>query len=173
MQFRRTLLVASLALRVALAQTLGDELRSKITAVHYAPLAEAARIQGDVHLKVAAGVVTVLSGHPLLAGTAFQSAKSFGSMQGETDIDVTYHFVLVDTATSVPTWVTVKRGNALERAILRMFGLKTEKVILDYQCQEGDRPTNDLKVSGATIEVWVYGRSRCLQTQAAEVLARR
>jgi hypothetical protein len=43
-------------------------------------------------------------------------------------LDVNCHFVLVHTTTSVPPPVTVERGNALERIVLRMFGRKTEKV---------------------------------------------
>ena len=170
---RTTCLVALLSVHAALAQISAAESRSKIIDVHYPRLAEYARILGDVHLKLAAGLVSVLSGHPLLAPTAVESAKLLGSIQGQTDIDLIYHFVLVDTARSVPTWVAVKRGNAFERAILRMFGFKAEKVVLDYQCQEGDPPASDLKVSGTTIEIWVYGRTHCLQTQAAELLARR
>jgi hypothetical protein len=35
-----------------------------------------------------------------------------------------------------------------------MFGFKTEKVVLEYQCQqEGAPPANDLKISGATGEI--------------------
>jgi hypothetical protein len=111
----------------ASAQTPEDRLRSKIEAVHYAPLAEQARIQGDVHLNVKSGMVTLLSGHPILAPIAVESAKACGSIQGKTDLGMTYHFVLVDTATNVP--ITVPRGNAFERAVLRMFGLKTVKVV--------------------------------------------
>jgi hypothetical protein len=125
MPFRTALAVKFLVVGAALAQTPEDVLRSQIATARYAPLAEQARIQGDVHLKLNSGVVTVLSGHPLLAPIAVDSAKTFGPVQGRTELDVMYHFVLVDT--SVPTSTIVKRGNALERAVLRMFGLKTEK----------------------------------------------
>ena len=114
-------------------------------------------------------MVTLLSGHPILAQIGVESAKAFGSIQSETNLDVTYHFVLVDTATSVPTSMTVPRGNVFERAVLRMFGFKTEKVVIEYRCQEGVPPANDLKIAGAAIEIWVYGRTRCLQTEAAFV----
>lgn len=158
---------------MASAQTPEDGLRSEIKAVHYAPLAEQARIQGDVHLNVKSGVVTLLSGHPILAATAVESAKAFGSIQGQTDLDITYHFVLVDTATSVRTSIVVPRGNAFERAVLRMFGLKTEKVVVDYQCQEGVPPVNEFKIAGAVIEIRIFGRTRCLQTEAATFVAKR
>jgi hypothetical protein len=113
MPFRIALAVKFLVVGEALAQTPEDVLRSQIATARYAPLAEQARIQGDVHLKLNSGVVTVLSGHPLLAPIAVESAKAFGPVQGRTELDVTYHFVLIDT--SVLTSTMVKRGNALER----------------------------------------------------------
>jgi hypothetical protein len=172
MQFRTALVIALLSVCAAYAQIPNEELRSKITGVPYSRLAEAARIQGDVHLILNSGVVTVLSGHPLLAPTAVESAKLLGSIQGETDLDVTYHFVIADTITNVATPITVKRGNALERAILRIFGLKTEKVVLEYRCQ-GVAPANDVEVTGQIIEIWVYGKTSCLETETANLVAQR
>lgn len=169
MRFRRPFVVTLLLVGAASGQTPEDGFRSTIQAVHYAPLAEHARIQGDVHLNVKSGVVTLLSGHPLLAPIAVESAKAFGSIQGKTDVDITYHFVLVDTATGVP--VTVPRGNAFERAVLRVFGLKTVKVV--YRCQEGAPPANDLKITGAVIEIWIFGGTHCLTTEAATLVAKR
>jgi hypothetical protein len=169
MPFRAALAVTFLVVGAALAQTPEDGLRSQIATARYAPLAEQARIQGDVHLKLNSGVVTVLSGHPLLAPIAVESAKAFGPVQGSTEFDVTYHFVLVDT--SVLTSTIVKRGNALERAVLRVLGLKTEKVV--YGCQEGIPPANDVKLAVPVIEIWIYGGTHCLQTQAATLVARR
>jgi hypothetical protein len=168
MRFRR-LFVVALVVGAASAQTSEDALRSEIKAVRYAPLAEQARIQGDVHLNVKSGVVTLLSGHPILAPIAVGSAKAFGSIQGKTDFDMTYHFVLVDAATGVP--VTVPRGNAFERAVLRMFGLKTVKVV--YRCQEGAPPANDLKIAGAVVEIWIFGRTRCATFDAATLVTKR
>ena len=169
MRFRRLFVVALVLVWAASAQTPEDGLRSKIEAVHYARLAEQARIQGDVHLNVKSGVVTLLSGHPILAPIAVESAKAFGSIQGKTDVDMTYHFVLVDTTTNVP--ITVPRGNAFGRAVLRVFGLKTVKVV--YGCQEGAPPANDLKIADAVIEIWIFGRTRCLQTESATLVAKR
>ena len=169
MRFRRPFAVAFVLVGAASAQTPEDGLRSKITAVRYAPLAEQARIQGDVHLDVESGVVTILSGHPLLAPIAVESAKALGSIQSKTDFDMTYHFVLVDAATGVP--VTVPRSNSFGRAVLRLFGLKTVKVV--YRCQEGDPPANDLKIAGAVIEIWIFGTPHCLMTEAATLVAKR
>jgi hypothetical protein len=167
---RSTLSVAVLLASSALAQTPEDELRSQIKAVRYPPLAEQARIQGDVHLKLDSRAAQVLSGHPLLAPIAVESAKQFVSILGKAEIDVTFHFVFVDTTTSVRT--SVKRGNAFERAFLRMFGMKTEKV--QNRCEEGIAPVSDLKVEDRNIEVWIYGKMwLCLQTETSTHVARR
>src|SRR5579862_1476507 len=124
MQLRRAFAIGILIVAPVLAQTSEDGLRPRIATIQYPPLCAMARIQGDVHLNLNSGVVTVLSGHPLLARTAADTAKELGLIQGKSELDVTYHFVLVDT-TDVPTSVTVKRGgDALERAVLRLFGLK-------------------------------------------------
>ena len=148
-------------------------MRAKVATVHYPPLAESARIQGDVRLEVNSGVVTLVSGHLLLAPLAIDNAKTLGSIPGQTKVDITYHFVIVDTTTSVPTSTTVKRGNALERAILRVLGVKTEKVVHSYRCEEGVAPASDIKTEGAVIEIWVYGRTLCLRTDTATLVARR
>jgi hypothetical protein len=173
MQLRNAFIIVLVLAGAVSAQTAEDGLRSKIEPIHYAPLAEQARIQGDVHLSVNSGVVTLLAGHPLLARVAMESAEAFRSIQDETNLDVTYHFVIVDTAKGVPTSMTVPRGNVLERAVLRMFGFKTEKVVIDYRCQEGAPPANDLKIAGAVIEIWIYGRSRCLETETSTFVAKR
>ena len=67
-----------------LVQTTEDRLRSQIANVRYVPLARQARIQGDVHLKLNSGVITVLSGHPLFTPLAVESTKEFGTIQGRT-----------------------------------------------------------------------------------------
>jgi hypothetical protein len=166
-------MATSLVIGTASAQIPGDVLRSKIGSVRYAPLAEQARIQGDVHLDLKSGVVTVLSGPPLLAPIAAESAKSFALFQGGADIDVTYHFVLVETVKTVRAPVVVKRGDAVDRFLLRLFGFTTEKTVLVDRCEEGDPPPNDLKLSGADVEIWVYGRTHCLQTVMGTVVAQR
>jgi hypothetical protein len=172
MQFRKTCTLGCLFVCAGLAQREGD-LRAKVATVHYPPLAESARLQGDVRLEVNSGVVTLISGHPLLAPLAVDNAKTLGSIQGQTKVDLTYHFVIVDTTTSVPTTTTVKRGNALERAILRVLGVKTEKVVHSYRCEEGVAPATDITTEGAAGEIWVYGRTFCLQTDTATLVARR
>jgi hypothetical protein len=174
MQFKMSFALAVIFAGAAFAQTPADELKSKTGNVLYPPLAKAARIQGDVHIHLNSGVLTLLSGPPLLVRTAVENAKTFGSILRRGTVDVTYHFVFAGGGTTtVLTPVTVKRGNAVGRAVLRMFGLKTEKVVLEHQCRTSDAPASDLKISGTTIEIWVYGRDGCLMTEAATLIARR
>jgi hypothetical protein len=155
------------------AQIPEDELRSRAAGARYLPLAEVARIQGDVRIHVNSGMVTVLSGHPLLAQTAVENAKSISSLPGAENVDVTYHFLFTNTTIIlVPTPVTVKRGNVLERPVLRMFGRKTEKVIIDYPCVSVP-PPNDVWISGSLVEIWIYGREFCAQPEQATLLAQR
>jgi hypothetical protein len=171
---RSALLLLPLAFLGAIrAQTPEQALRSQIMGVHYAPVAEAARVQGTVHLNLKSNVVTLLSGPPVLTRTAVASARALGLAEPEANLDITYHFVLVNTAISVARSITVPRGNAFERAIWRMFGLKTERVIVDYSCQEGVSPPNDFTIAGSTIEIWIYGRSRCLMIETATLVANR
>ena len=107
---RAIIVVASLLATTATAQSPEDGLKSKIATIRYPPLAEQVRFQGDVHFKLSSGVVTVISGHPLLAKTAEESARGFASLLGTTDVDVTYHFVFADTTISVPRSRVVTRG---------------------------------------------------------------
>ena len=172
-QLDRTATLACLFVGAVFAQSNEEVLRSRLMSVHYAPLAEQARIQGDVRLSLNGGVVTLISGHPLLAPVAVYSAKALGSIQSATNLDMTYHFVIVDSAKSVPTSTIVKRGNALERVVLRVFGLKTEKVVHGYQCQSGVAPANDVRVNGTVIEISVYRRTFCLMPETATLVARR
>ena len=168
--FKPTFLAVLVPLWTAFAQIPEAELRPKVNAAQYGALAESARLQGDVHLAVEAGQVTVISGHPLLAQAAVENAKSFATP--DRTLEMTYHFALIETV-SVPAPVVVNRGNAFERAILRLFGRKTQKVVLENRCQQGTAPPNDLKVSVSAVEVWIYGRSRCLMTVTTDLVAQR
>ena len=171
MRLRKICTIGCLLVSTALAQT-EDALRSRIATVHYSPFAEHARIQGDVRLQVTDGLVRLVSGHPLLAPLAIENAKTFGSTQGQPSFDVTYHFVLVDTSTHTPATMTVKRGNAFERAVLRVFGFKTEEVVQFSVCESGVAPPNNIKTDGAVIEIWVHGRIlSCPEPDAAALVA--
>ena len=115
MRFKGVPTIPLLLVASAFAQIPETDGVSKIAGIHYAPLAKTARIQGDIHLRFQSGVVTLVSGHPLLAQTALQNAKSFEWLSDKADVDLTYHFILIDATTSVPTLITVRRGNGLER----------------------------------------------------------
>jgi len=173
MTSRWVVALASLVAVAAVAQRPEDGLESRIAQIRYAPLAEQARIQGDVHIKLSSGIVTIISGHPLLAKTAEESTKGFASFLGTTDVDVTYHFVFGETTISVLAPRVIERGNAFERFFLRMFGRLSERVVFDYECVRGVAPPSDVKIDGSVIEIWVYGRDSCLETSAASLVAQR
>jgi hypothetical protein len=170
---RKIFAVAACIAGVAFAQTADDQFRPKITAVRYPPLAVAARVQGDVRLSVSSGQVNIVSGPPLLVQTAVESAKSFVSIQqDEATLGLLYHFAVIGP-TTVPIPTTVRKGDAFDRIFLRMLGLKTERVVVEKKCQQGVAPANDIKVSGANIEIWIYGSGGCLMTETSTLLARR
>jgi hypothetical protein len=168
-----SLLVGSAFAQSALAQNLEDELKTKIVGLHYMPLAEAARVQGDVRLNISGGVVSVLSGPPLLVKTAVENAKAIASIEGASALNLTYHFVLSVGTVSVPTWTTVKKGNTVERTVLRIFGRKAEKQVLISVCKKGIAPASTFKIAGVAVEIWIYGRDTCLETEASTLVARR
>ena len=101
---------AYLFVATACAQLTEDALRVKLTSIRYSPLAENAGIQGDVRVSVKSGVVTIVSGHRLLAPLASQNAMASGLIQSGTDVDLTYHFVLTETTTR-PIVRSAKRQN--------------------------------------------------------------
>ena len=57
--------------------------------------------------------------------------------------------------------VTVKKGDAFDRLILRVLGFKTEKTIKEKECIDTEPPENRIDSTKAPIEVWVYHRSLC------------
>ena len=154
---RATLLAALVLAQVAFAQTSENELRPKVIGARYPPLARAAAVQGEVHLKLDSNAVAVVSGPPLLVQTAIENAKSLGLSQG---VNLTYHFVLF-TNTTGPASMTVKKGDAFGRFFLRMFGLKTEKEVRYNKCVDGVARPNDVKVAGDTIEIWINAGAMC------------
>lgn len=170
----KTLFLILLAVELAFARTAfgqapDDALRSEAHAIRYPLLAEAARIKGDVHLRLSSGAVTVISGHPLLVHAAEENAKTLGSVEGQGDLDVTYHFVIINLRACRET--RVKKGDAFDRAILRMLRLKTEATV--SICDDGIAPLSDLWRSGQRIEIWVWGRDRRIETESGTLIARR
>jgi len=149
-------------------------MKSRIEAVHYVPLAEMARVQGDVRISHHSDSLTVVSGPPLLVPLARQTTASIVLLMGLEDSEFTYHFVLTDSGTTtVVNSRIIKRGNAFERVILRALGLKAEKTVTEYECREGEAPPSDFRINGASIEIWIYGRVRCIMTNSSTLVARR
>ena len=167
MRFRVHLAAFVLLAASGFAQKPPEEWQAEIARVRYAPLPEFARVEGDVRLQARGGLVTVLSGPPLLLQTALDSAKRLSSMAAGTDLYFAYHFSVVDTAITVPTVTTVKRGNALERVVLKMLRMKTEKTVTGSRCESRPAPVSEMPISGTTVDIRVYGRTVCAEAQFA------
>src|SRR3569623_1610354 len=124
------LLAASLLATPLIGQSMAEQIKSRIGAVHYVPLAEMARVQGDVRISYHSDIVAVLSGPPLLVPLARQTTVSLVPLIGMGDSEFTCQFALTDSGTTtVVNSRIVKRGNTFQRVILRVFGLKTEKIV--------------------------------------------
>jgi hypothetical protein len=125
-------------------------------AITYPRLAEYARIQGEVKLRLGPDGVSVISGHPLLVPAAKASFQKLAQFDGQ-EVEAIYHFVLTEGGSPRTTVTTVKKGDAFDRVILRALRLKTEKTIVNYECVTGYKPENRIDSSKRPIEVWVYG----------------
>jgi hypothetical protein len=145
---------------------------SKVEAVQYPALSRQARVQGDVWLRVGPEGVKSIHGHPLLTPVAFNSIKDLGKLS-ETEIDVLYHFILVDPTSRIAR-KTVKKGDAFDRLILRLMRIKTEKVVEEYECIETkvDLMKNRIDLKKNPVEVWIYGLTGCLQTSSSFIALR-
>lgn len=164
------LLLLSIAL---IAQSAEETVRSNLASMKYPLLAEQARVQGVVHVKIESGRVTLLSGHPLLAPSAIANSDQLTSILGNPYADLTYHFVLTDSTTTVRRQRTVKRGNALTRRMFRVIGVKTEKVIQESVCENVPAAPPRIEADGKTIHVWIHGRSLCFQPDVSTLVAQR
>jgi hypothetical protein len=153
----------------ALAQD-NAEIVSKVEAVKYAPLPRMARIQGDVRLHLGPKGVELISGHPLLVPAATQSLTDLGNLS-ETEVDVIYHFGLVDPTVQIIS-KTVQRGDAFDRLILRALRIKAEKTVREPECVETAAPKNRIDLTKNPVEIWIYGSVPCLTTQASYIALR-
>ena len=118
--------------------------------IRYPPLAAAARVQGDV--LISGG--KVISGPPLLRQTALQLHAP--------QTDVLVHFVLIDVVLSTKV-ETIKKGDAFGRVFLRLLRIPAVKEVETQVCtQAPNTPANSIDSTKDPVEVWVYGKARCL-----------
>jgi hypothetical protein len=127
-----------------------------LDAIRYNPLAAAARIKGDVLISGGNAV----TGPPLLRGIALRDIDVLNFRVLQTD--VLFHFILSDIVLSTRI-ETIKKGDAFGRFFLRLFGIPTTRKIATQVCTEGpDPPANRIDSTRDPVEVWVYGKARCL-----------
>lgn len=161
----RIAIVGALIAWAAGAQTVGDEVRAKMAAVKYPQIAQTARIQGDVKITVSDGEATAALGPPMLLPTAIRAALAIAPLLDRAKVDVTFHFVIDAGGFHIERGAeTVKRGNAVDRFFLRMFGRKTVKQVAYERCKEDEPPPNKVEVSARGVEIWLFGKAMCLQT---------
>ena len=158
MRLRLALLLALIASPAMFGQIVDEQLRSIVSGIKYPPLAETARVMGAVKVAVNTGEVTVISGSPLFRQTAVDAANRIATLEDDYSADITVHFALAPVVTSSPVTVSVKRGNAFERVLLRTFGRKTEKQITAQHYRIDDAPPNTFRIGGNSIEIWIFGR---------------
>jgi len=101
----------------------------------------------------------LISGPPLLRQASLGSIERLGKLSERGDVEVVFHFSLIEPSVHE---VTVKKGNAFDRLILRVLGLKTEKTIKEKECSDTElSPENRIDSTKAPIEVWIYRRTPC------------
>ena len=144
---------------------------ARVEAWKYPQLARQARIQGDVRLQFRSGVPGVTSGHPLLAPSALENLKSLGDLPDAANL--VYHFVLVDSTVEVRR-TTVKKGDAFDRFFLRLFRIRTERVVEETKCisNADNAPKNRIDLTRNPVEVWIYGVVSCLQVETSYLASR-
>lgn len=171
----RHLLVCGLAVCLSVTPLLAETAGVPLPAINivYPRLAKSAKIAGDVRLTKSFGAVTIVSGHPLLAQMILENAKELSAHFPQTDLNLTYHFILLDNTVDVPSSEIVKIHGP-KRFVRRVLGLKTEKVRTIYECREGpDPPPNRIKLVGDNVDIWIFGKTLCLVTNYSTRIARR
>jgi hypothetical protein len=134
---------------------------ASLDAIRYPPIAAAARIQGDVLISGGNAV----TGSPLLRETALRGIDVLNFRAPQSDVLV--HFILVETIQSTRT-EAIKRGDAFDQFFLRLLGVPTVKKIEIRVCTEGPHaPANRIDSTRDPIEVWVYGNTPCIETNAS------
>jgi hypothetical protein len=152
--------VAALACFVCLAPGFAQT-TATLDAIRYPPLAAAARVKGDI--LISGG--NVVSGPPLLAQTALRSIDILNvRAPGAT---VLVHFALSDMVLSTGT-ETIPRGDAFDRFFLRLFRIPTTRRMATQVCTQGPNPpANRVDSTKNPIEVWIYGKAPCIETNTS------
>jgi hypothetical protein len=153
-------LAPALACLVCLADGFAQS-SATIDAIRYPALAAAARVQGDV--LISGG--KVVTGPPLLKEAALRGFDLLKVRAPEAG--VLFHFVLVDIVLLTRT-ETIQKGDAFDRLFLRLLRIPTVRNVAAQVCTENpNAPANRIDSTKNPIEVWVYGKARCLQTQTS------
>jgi|SRR5579862_73847 len=160
--------LAGLALCVVVPAVVAQErpIEERLAALQYPKLARVARVQGDVHVVIEAGVPRVVSGNQMLGGSfATENAKTL--LPTADSADLVLHYVVVP-GDNEQVQRTEPKGNAFGRFFLRVFHLPEYRVVAVWICAEDKGlPANRAEFTTNPIEVWIYGGARCLQPETA------
>ncbi len=134
---------------------------AQVKEIRYPPLAAALWVQGDARLHSGPDGVVPISGPPLLVQAAMLNMKALGKLSELGETEVVFHYSLIEPSMRDVT-VTIKKGDAFERVVLRLLGFKTGKMIKEAECVASPEvPDNRIDATRAPIEIWVYASARC------------
>jgi hypothetical protein len=153
-------LAAALAWLVCLADGFAQS-SATLDANRYPALAAAVRVHGDV--LISGG--KVISGPPLLGDSALRSVDLLNIRTPGTTVLI--HFILSDTILSQRT-DAIPKGDAFDRFFLRLYRIPTTRKIAAQVCTESpNAPANRIDSTRDPIEVWIYGKVPCIETNAS------
>ncbi len=152
----------------SLPAQLSADAEQKVPGITYPPVAELARVVGDVKLAYGPEGIKYISGPLMLATPTVIAAAKELIAPGNSEGEIIFHFSLLDPDIRRITRF-VQKGDALDRLFLRVFHIPTVRVEEEYSCNEKKDQTsrNRLDATKRPIEIWIHGVTRCLRTETS------
>lgn len=150
-----------------------QEIVSMVEKMEYPPLAYWNKVAGDVRLEWSGDNITVTRGHPLLKDFAVQYLRRIKKAIGEEGVAI-FHFILEESESKTVKTTTLK-GDRLDRAVLKLLRLPTQKVVESVVCEDQEKKVNtvDLSKRYVSVRVWVIESMPCPRTLPANLASRR
>lgn len=164
---RKRVCVVAVCLSYASAQPPPD-LGNRIASLRYPPLAEQARIQGEVSFVVRQNVPADLKGHPLLVYDANRSWEALKIVAPD-GFMVRFHYILDQEPVIRHTKHQTPRGNGFDRLWLRLFHQPTTRAEEKWDCDDRgphQPSTVQFDQQGLPVEITLHGKMVCRQTIA-------
>ncbi len=148
-------------------------LSAEVPDIIYPRLANQARVNGDVNLRMTEKGPQVLSGHPLLAPAAREHYRLLKPSPGGL---AAYHFEIVARPALE---LEVKRGNAISRVLLWLARRKSVRLEIRPTCDDSsledvvDRPhPTRIERKESLTQVWVSTYEACVSKQFAMLVGK-